>query len=63
MKRLYLSVPSAVPVRQPSSTLQYFGLPSQPVTSRPLKMALSFCLLGLVSVLADKIGEAAAGNA
>ncbi len=40
MKRLNLSVPSALPVRHPSSTDQYFGLPSQPVRSRPLKTAL-----------------------
>ena len=40
MKRLYLSVPSAVPVRHPSSTFQYLGLPSQPVRSLPLKIAV-----------------------
>src|SRR6516225_10852702 len=40
-KRLNLSVPSALPVRQPSSTDQYFGFPSQPVRSRPLKTALN----------------------
>ncbi len=38
-KRLYVSVPSALPVRQPSSTVQYSGLPSQSVRSRPLKIA------------------------
>src|SRR5262245_56090398 len=38
-KRLYFSLPSAVPVRQPSSTFQSCVLPSQPLRSRPLKSA------------------------
>ena len=39
MNRLYFSVPSVTPVKQPSLTLQYSGDPSQPDKSLPLKIA------------------------
>ena len=69
MKRLYLSVPSVTPVRQPSLTLQYSGLPSQPVRSLPLKMAtkpsggFGGSLHQLAPVTIDKRATAAMGYA